>query len=497
MKNSGFFLALLTFSLLISLQAKAVTENLQASFYYAAFHSPSSGPFLETYMTIIGKSAVFTKVDDFNQQAQVEITYIFRQAGVIKKFEKINLESPRTLLSDTIYPNFVDIRRIPLENGIYDMEVKVKDLLSGKEGFTTNAQFKIDFQDSQIALSGLEWIEKYEPSVQESVLSKSGMDFTPYVSNFFPENIAQLTFYQEVYHLSQLLSEGEQLLLRYYLASANTGYELRDFYKTQKISAKEVNVILGKLDISSLPSGNYYLVVELVNKQNEVVTSARHFIQRSNPSVELKLTDVSSIDIQGSFASRIMQMDSMKYCLDAISPISTQSEIQYAENVAKSNDLLHMQQFFYNFWLTRNASFPEQEWLGYANILRLVNDKYGTQTSKGYKTDRGRIYLKYGSPNVMVEEKDLRDSYPFEIWQYYELDGQKNVRFLFYNPHRAWRTYELLHSTHQSELKNDNWLISLYDYYTPLSQIDNMKYDIKNLKKTDFGIRVLTLWENP
>lgn len=497
MRKIGFFLVLITLPMLFTLQGKAASENLQASFYYAAFYSPSTGPYLETYMTIIGKSAVFSKVSETNQQAQVEITYIFRQAGEIKKFEKIKLESPLILLADTVYPNFLDISRIPLLNGTYELEVKVKDFQSGEGGFTTTTQLTIDFQAKKLALSGLEWVEKYIPSENESLLSKSGLDITPYVSNFFPENITYLTFYQEVYHLNESLSDGEQLLLKYYLQSTANKFELKDYFKMQKITAKEVNVILGKLDISSLPSGNYYLVVELVNKQNEIITSSRNFFQRSNPSAQIKLYDISVVDIQTSFTSRIQQLDSMKYFLDAISPISTQLEMQYAQHVIESNDLPKMQQFFHNFWQLRNAGAPEQEWLTYLSVLNAVNQKYSTQTNLGYKTDRGRVYLKYGAPNVMLEEKDLRDSYPFEIWQYYELDNQQNVRFLFYNPHRTWRTYELLHSTHRGELHNDNWLVSLYDYYTPLSQIDNMKYDIKSLRNTEFGTRVLTLWENP
>jgi len=251
------------------------------------------------------------------------------------------------------------------------------------------------------------------------------------------------------------------------------------------------------MDISKLPSGNYNLVVELVNKQNEILLSSRNFLQRSNPSAFFSPADLAAVDVNNTFVTSMTNKDSLALYLDELYPISTQVEEQYARNAVKSADLLKMQQYFYNFWQGRNPSAPEQEWLTYKLVLQSVNDKYSTQTTKGYKTDRGRVYLKYGSPNAFVEEKDIPNSYPFEIWQYYQLGDEKNVRFIFYNPHRAWRTYELLHSTYRLELQNDNWLMQLYDYYSPIAKIDNIKYDMKSLKNTDFGVRVLTVWENP
>lgn len=497
MNSLSRILVLLLSLTAFSVKGIAASENLQANFYYASFFSPESGPFLETYMTIVGRSAVFAPVGTNQKQASIEVIYLFKQAGEIKKAEKIVLLSPVIAATDSVFPNFTDISRIPLANGVYDLEVRVRDLTSEKSSSVSQAQIQIDYQPNVISMSGLEWLEKYEPSVQQSILSKSGFDLTPYVSNYFPENISNLSFYQEVYNLSRHLGEGDQLLLRYYLESAGTKRNLQEYFRQQKISAKEVNVVLGKMDISGLPSGNYNLVIELVNKQNEVLLSSRNFMQRSNPSAFFSPVDLAAVDVNNTFVTSITNVDSMYFYLDALYPISTQVEEQYARNVSKSGDLLKMQQYFYNFWQGRNPGYPEQEWLMYKRVLQLVNDKYSTQTTKGYKTDRGRVYLKYGSPNAFVEEKDIPNSYPFEIWQYYQLGDEKNVRFIFYNPHRAWRTYELLHSTYRSELQNDNWLIQLYDYYSPLAQIDNIKYDLKTLKNTDFGVRVLTLWENP
>lgn len=472
-------------------------QALQSSFYMVPFYAPGEGSFVEAYLTVMGYSAQFKPINDGKKQASIEITYLFKQAGAIKKFHKVVLNSPEIALADSLYPNFMDIARIPMENGLYDLELKIRDLNNENSFFTTTTTLRVDLAAGQLAASGLEWIERYQPTTEEGSLVKSGFELVPYVSNFFPENINQLAFYQEIYHLNQHAGEQDQFLLKYYIESAATSKVLQDFSRFQKISPKEVNVLLAKFDISKLPSGNYNLVIDLVNRQNEILLSTRNFFQRSNPSVINPLYEAAVHDVSGTFAFDVTSLDTLAYYIDALYPISSQVEIQYAANAVKSRDLLTMQQYFYNFWVSKNAQNPKAEWLAYKTVLDQVNDSYSTQVKKGYKTDRGRVYLQYGTPNVFVQEKHLSDSHPFEIWQYYELNGYKNVKFLFYNPHQNWNTYELLHSTLRSELQNENWLSMLYDYYNPIGQIDNLKYQIKDLKQTDFGTRVLTIWNNP
>jgi GWxTD domain-containing protein len=497
MKPITTFASLKFIMLLVLFSFTSQLHALQSNFYLVPFYAPEEGPYVETYLTIMGYSTQFAESSIGKKRASIEVTYLFKQADQIKKFHKVVLLSPEIALSDSIFPNFMDISRIPLENGIYDLEVKIKDLNNENSLFSTTTIVRVDFPIGELSVSGLEWLERYQPSADDGPLVKSGYELVPYVSNFFPENISQLAFYQEMYNLSSLMGEQDQLLLKYYIESASTAKILQDFSRFQKIAPKKVNVILGKFDISNLPSGNYNLVIELVNRQNEALVSTRSFFQRSNPSVANPVYEAAVHDITSTFVTRINNIDTLSYYLDALYPISSQVEVQYALNAVKSNDLLKMQYYFYNFWSGKNTVNPEAEWLAYKKVLDQVNASYSTQVKKGYRTDRGRVYLQYGVPNIFVQEKHLNDSHPFEIWQYYELNGFKNVKFLFYNPHQNWNTFELLHSTLRSELQNENWLAQLYDYYNPISQIDNLKYNLKDLKQTDFGIRVLTIWNNP
>ena len=101
----------------------------------------------------------------------------------------------------------------------------------------------------------------------------------------------------------------------------------------------------------------------------------------------------------------------------------------------------------------------------------VVDNAYKTQISKGYETDRGRVYLKYGPPNIISESYNEPSSYPYEIWHYYELgNNQRNKKFVFYSTDMLTNSFKLLHSDAIGEIQNYKWQIFLNSrWYDPFS----------------------------
>ena len=64
-------------------------DKLQAYFSYSTFYAPGKGPYIETYLSVNGKSAVYAKNDDDKTKARIEVTYIFMQGEVVKQFDKV------------------------------------------------------------------------------------------------------------------------------------------------------------------------------------------------------------------------------------------------------------------------------------------------------------------------------------------------------------------------------------------------------------------------
>jgi hypothetical protein len=92
-------------------------------------------------------------------------------------------------------------------------------------------------------------------------------------------------------------------------------------------------------------------------------------------------------------------------------------------------------------------------------MVMQVNHNYSNFSYKGYKTDRGHYYLKYGPPNYIEYHQSDINSFSYEIWSYYDFPptGQVNVYFVFYEKDLVSRDYRLLHSNAVGELQNLRW----------------------------------------
>jgi GWxTD domain-containing protein len=153
-----------------------------------------------------------------------------------------------------------------------------------------------------------------------------------------------------------------------------------------------------------------------------------------------------------------------------------------------ATDLQTKQQFFFNFWDTRDHLNPVHAWSDYYELIFIVNSAYSTQIQKGYDTDRGRVYLKYGPPNIITESYNEPSSYPYEIWQYYELAGnQRNKKFVFYTYDLITNNFKLLHSDAIGEVSNYRWQIYLNNrWYDPFDLDASQTPDIWGGKANDY-----------
>lgn len=333
----------------------------------------------------------------------------------------------------------------------------------------------VDIDRDSVSLSGIEFLESYYASQQQSVLSKSGMDMIPYVSSFFPENMQKLNFYAEIYNTQKVMRPEDKFLVLYYIENAQTQKKLNDFSMFSKMSPQKVNSILYSFNIEKLPGGSYNLVVEVRNAQNRLLSMRKSPFERFNPGVAFSLEDVAAIDPAGTFAGKITNKDTLIDYIRCLRPISSEAEKEFAENRIKADDVVLMQQYLYNFWLARNEKNPEGEWLKYKMEVDKVNADFGTQIMKGYQTDRGRVYLQYGPPDQRVIQNAEPSSYPYEIWQYYTIRGttninpvnqpsnttQTNKKFVFGNFDLVTNNYVLIHSDARGEVRDDRWQMRL------------------------------------
>lgn len=482
--------------------AKQTQGAVTAYLTYAVFENPGQGPYLETYLSFIGSTVKPIKKENGTYQGQVEVEIRFLQAGEIKNAKKYVLNSQEVV--KPVLPNFIDQQRFVLANGDYIMETTIADKNAATEqAFTSKTNVHVEISEKNVVISDIQLLESYTKSTNPSIITKSLYDLVPYVSSLYPENLNNIKFYSEIYHLDKVVGEGKKMLVTYFIESAERRQKKQDFAAFKKITANNVNVIIGQFDIDKLPSGNYNLVIQVRDEENKLVAEKNSFFQRLNKEIPPDRQNLETLDISQTFVKKYTNRDSLIEFIRCLRPISGFSEIEFAENVIKEPQITLMQQFFYNFWESRNEKNPEAEWLDYLEEVIKVNKEFSTFGLKGYDSDRGRVFLQYGQPDSRNAVSTEPSAYPYEIWQYNTLvnkslklsspyNRQSNRKFVFYNPDLVSNKYKLIHSDARGEVNDARWELVVYKRTFQSSDLDAEK-----INDQGFGGNVNDNFNNP
>ena len=468
---------ILTFLLVafITFTGFAETKNLQALFSYSTFYSPETGPYVETYLSVAGNTVEFRKNESGKYNGKIEVIITFKDGDAIKQFTKYNLISPDAESQNNVTVNFIDQQRFALPNGDYLLEISITDVYGSNTPFTSAQEISLHYTHGKVSVSDIELVDRYSKSMEGSIISKSGYDLIPYVTNFYPAHIEKLTFYAEIYNTSSALTD-DAFLVKYFLS----GYENKKVIESySSFSRKETTVvapILGEFPIDKLTTGNYLLTIEARNKQNELLAAKEIFFQRSNTLYAGKpMLNDENADVSHTFVSAYNNEEMMRDMVSSLRPKSNTVEANYIDTQLESADLPGMQRFFYHFWEKRNPDHPDQAWAEYKLEVDKVNTAYGTKIEKGYESDRGRVYLQYGPPNSIAKSEREPSAYPYEIWHYYVLGNQTNRKFVFYNPDLVTNDYTLIHSDALGEVNDPRWQMKLQKRNTQSRDLDMEK----------------------
>jgi GWxTD domain-containing protein len=462
---------IITLGLLLTILS--TQASIRAFLSYTTYYSPSEGPYMETYLSVNGRSANYKKLANGKYQANLEIVFTFERNDSIISFQKIALNSPEiNSLSDDSTIDFINVERFFIPSGTFNFNISIQDLNSKDAPIKSNEQITISYPKTKVSLSGIQLVSNVEKSEKPNSMTKNGYDVYPYFNNFYPDFIHQITCYFETYNTKAILGENNAYIIRYYLEDANTRQKLGTFIKQKRMKTSEVDISFGNFNIAKLPSGNYNLVAEILDTTEKVLAFNSVFLQRSNPKLVINNT-YSQLDIANTFVEKIANFDTLRTYINYLYPILDDQERvssnsilmdqkQNADSIFISAEYRKqktfiMQQFFLDFWKKRNSIEPEKEWEKYLEQVTYVNNRFSSLNQKGYISDRGRVYLKYGAPNSVSAESMGADSYPYEIWHYYLIKGQGNRKFVFYNIDRVSNSYELLHSDVFGEINEPEW----------------------------------------
>ena len=438
-------------------------KNLQANFQYFTYQNNEGLTYIETFLSFLSTEINYEKTSENNFQGNILVEMLIKNGDENLFFDKYIFQTP--LISDTLTQQyFIDKQIIALNNGEYIIDLKLTDLISNHE-ISASTSIKINYPQSKICLSDIMLLDSYQLSTENSSLSKSGYDLLPLNingSHFFDDDVNNLNFYIEWYNTHIDTSTNKGYLINYYIENDQSHIPITGFNAIRRKTNEHAKAHIGGFDISLLASGNYNLVISIMDRKGEGLINKRIFFQRKNSKKNLNPKDYSNSNYKGTFVDDFTIIEELAENISSLLPIATEREWAYASNQLRIWDLIQMKQFFYGFWENRSPLDPHSEWNKYHDAVKRANQMFSSNKIKGFATDRGRIYLKYGTANYIENSVHENHMLPYQIWTFTKIGTQTNRLFIFAETAMGTNDYELIHSTVQGELYNENWKDIVY-----------------------------------
>ncbi len=445
-------------------------------FDYKVFYTPTHQPYIETLLQFSASSLKFKANQNGNLESKLEITQIFRIKDSIVTIDKYIVQSPE--MPDSTIEDFFDVKRFLLQPNAYTLELVIKDL-NNQESVEGQIQIIVpEFNSNEIIFSSIELIQSASKSTEKNDFVKNGYSIIPYLTNYFPPQNEKIALYLEIYNANKVIGEHQKYMITYEIEDYLSGQKVQNIFKLKKYPTSPITPIIGVLPIDKLNTGDYNLVISLYDSTNTIVKQEKLFFQRRNDN-EVAQLSIENLDISQSFTNDIVY-DSIPFYLNSLWAIAGIADRATILSLLKTTDTLSMQKYFHAFWVKTNSSAPFEAWVKYKDQVMYCEQQFSTQIKHGFETDRGRIYLKYGAPDFVMDRPSEPSAYPYQIWKYYRIGNFSNIRFIFYNPDLVTNDYPLLHSELRGELQNYRWQHDLHKRDSPNTNIDDPNDGNKN-----------------
>ncbi len=450
-----FFFFLSFLFVLVNFSSIAQQNNLIFDYDYAEFGYDSTSNYVEFYYSFDQNS--LTKIQQDTGLVVEGILHItLENAATHKKVVDNDWKISYKVAIDTANSDksLIGVIGFIVPVGDYSSIVSGRDAADSttariyKESFSVKPMISANLAASDIEISSK--IIQDSPN-EHSVFYKNTFEVIPIPTCVFGGNLPVVFYYCELYQLNKGdLNTPLKLRLMVFNSKGKNIYS-----KTKEISKKiSSRVEVGTILVNKFQTDSYTMILSLIDTSTNVgINSSKRFYVY-NPDIVATDTSLGTHEDMLSSTFTVMSEEEVDLLFAQSKYIATSNEIDQFDKIS---ELAGKRKFLYEFWKNRDpdTSTPGNEYFNkYFARVKESNQKYGTISRKGWKTDRGRVYILYGEPSEIERYPNQIDGKPYEIWHYNDLEG--GVLFVFADL-TGFSDYQLLHSTKRGEIRDDNW----------------------------------------
>lgn len=274
-----------------------------------------------------------------------------------------------------------------LEPGEYSVLLRTLDLISNK---TAQRKIKMklpEYAGKKLSISGIMFLHDF---VQDSIGNM--MDFEPTFSNNFSLRRGEFFIYFDLY-----------------AEDVNVPARIRYILETDKET--EIDTVV------------HALITEKVSPH--VIKFEKNRFQKNRYELKIEVESSGAVVKDGTnFSFFWSQVPTTTEDIDEA--LRQMTYILNSDSLDKYEDasLEEKQRFFKSFWAKRdpNPATRKNELMDeYFKRVNYANRQFSTFNMKGWLSDRGRLLIKFGTPDDIERHPFEIDTVPYEIWRYYSL----------------------------------------------------------------------------
>jgi GWxTD domain-containing protein len=216
-------------------------------------------------------------------------------------------------------------------------------------------------------------------------------------------------------------------------------------------------VLKGQVPLAGLPSGDYEMRVDLAVNGSTTSLSEQFSMADLAETVAraAEQTQAASVTDEGYFAA--MTEEQLDAAFEPLSYIATGRELRpYDDDLTPAGK----RRFLTDFWRGRDpntATEVNEARQQFYAALQFADREYGESGRAGrpgWKTDRGRIFAKYGAPDDVYQRQQEGRAPPYLVWRYSR--GRGN--YYIFVDRTGVGHYALVHTNDRSEVGIPSWM---------------------------------------
>lgn len=370
----------------------------------------------------------------------------------------------------------VETVRFSLAPGRYRLQVAVKDSVSGQ---TVDRAVDIVGFDSTPPASDL--------LLSPSIRPVTGTDTVPLAAELRWGRMLvtaaarlQLTpLRATVYYLLEAYSGPEASGTLALQVADSTGKAVTTTPPTKLQVPPGGGVLKGQLDLSGLPAGSYVMKAELELGGQKVERSAEFSMAALDQTLQSDVArrEAARVTDAGYFEQmNNAELDAAKEPLELIAKSGELSAY------TKDLSVRGKRRFLAAFWQQRDptpgtdANETRQQFYDAIAFADRGYGEHGRAARPGWKTDRGRVFVRNGKPDEVLTRPQAGRSPPYEVWHY---TTGKNRYYVFVDQAGGLGNYRLITSNDVREQTLPNWqeLLHKADAIADISRFLGMELD--------------------